>query len=188
MVFLCKQILIGHFVTTWQCSICHHPIDNQVRSIYSIEVGSCAMKRSSQSACTISDQGPVVQSMVSLMNVLMTNSLTAVAKVFSNTLIFLLQKLLTFFSAKNINVFAIFQDRNFNVMLANTLIKFWTTGPWAFAVHISTAPDKRGYPYNIFPNICFHRKISVLFGCKKCLIRSHASGLYGNQNNQRVCM
>ena len=63
----------------------------------------------------------------------MTNSLTVVANVFSNTLIFLLQKceellqamqkLLTIFSAKNINVFAIFQDRNFNVMLANS-VKF----------------------------------------------------------------
>ena len=36
--------------------------------------------------------GPVVQSMVSLLSLLMTNSLTAVAKVFSNTFIFLLQK------------------------------------------------------------------------------------------------
>ena len=64
----------------------------------------------------------------------MTNSLTVVANVFSNTLIFLLQKceellqamqkLLTIFSAKNINVFAIFQDRHFNVMLANSFVKF----------------------------------------------------------------
>ena len=37
-------------------------------------------------------QGPVVQSIISLMNLLMTNSLTVVAKVVSNTLIFLLQK------------------------------------------------------------------------------------------------
>ena len=36
--------------------------------------------------------GPVVQSFVSLTSSLMTNSLTVVAKVFSNTLIFLLQK------------------------------------------------------------------------------------------------
>ena len=35
---------------------------------------------------------PVVQSLVSLTNSLMTNFLTVVAKVFSNTLIFLLQK------------------------------------------------------------------------------------------------
>ena len=47
-----------------------------------------------------------------------------VAKAFSNTLIFLLhkmQKLLTFFSANIINVFAIFQDSNFNVTLANNI-------------------------------------------------------------------
>ena len=37
-------------------------------------------------------RGPVVQSIVSLMMALMTNSLTIVSKVFSNTLIFLLQK------------------------------------------------------------------------------------------------
>ena len=42
---------------------------------------------------------------------------------------FAMQKLLTF-SAKDINVFAIFQDRKFNVTLANNFIKFWTTGPW----------------------------------------------------------
>ena len=64
------------------------------------------------------DQGPVVQS----------NSLTVVAKVFSNTLIFLLQKYeyakaTHIFFCKNINVFAIFQDRNFNVMLVYN-IKF----------------------------------------------------------------
>ena len=36
--------------------------------------------------------GPVVQSTVSLTNLLMTNSLTVVAMVFSNTLIFLLKQ------------------------------------------------------------------------------------------------
>ena len=49
--------------------------------------------------------GPVVQSIVNLMSSLMTNSLTVVAKVFSNTSIFLLQKcelqkLLAFFFSK----------------------------------------------------------------------------------------
>ena len=37
-------------------------------------------------------QGPVVQSIVSLTDLLLTNLLTVVAKVFSNTLMFLLQK------------------------------------------------------------------------------------------------
>ena len=66
----------------------------------------------------------------------MTNSFTAVAKAFSNTLIFLLQKfellmqkLLIFFSAKNINVFAIFQNRNLNVTHANNFVSFEQLGP-----------------------------------------------------------
>ena len=42
---------------------------------------------------------PVVQSIISLTNLLMTNPLTVVAKVFLNTLIFL-QRLLTFFQQK----------------------------------------------------------------------------------------
>ena len=68
----------------------------------------------------------VVQSIVSLTSLLMTNSLTVVAKVFSNTLNFFLQKTesLFFSSAKRINVFAIFQDRNFNVTLAYDFVKF----------------------------------------------------------------
>ena len=57
----------------------------------------------------------------------MTNS-TVVAEVFSNTMIFLLQKcVIPIFSAKKkkkINVFAIFQDRNFNTTLANNFVKF----------------------------------------------------------------
>ena len=56
----------------------------------------------------------------------MTNSSTVVAEVLSYTLIILLQKcekLLTLFS-KNINVFAIFEDRNFNVKLDKNFVKF----------------------------------------------------------------
>ena len=72
----------------------------------------------------------VVQSIISL---ILTNLLTVVAKVlFSNTYIFLLQKMwiafYVFFSAKNMNVFAIFQDNNFNVKLANSFVTVWTTG------------------------------------------------------------
>ena len=33
------------------------------------------------------------------------------------------------FTAKNINVFAIFQNRNFNITLANNFVRFRTTGP-----------------------------------------------------------
>ena len=62
----------------------------------------------------------------------MTKTLSVEAKVFSNTLIFLLQKCeellqcksYSHFLAKNINVFAIIQDRNFNITLANSLVMF----------------------------------------------------------------
>ena len=65
----------------------------------------------------------------------MTNLLTVVAKVFSNTLIFLSfgcknvssfcnAKATHIFSAKNIYVVAIFQDKNFYIMLANNFVKF----------------------------------------------------------------
>ena len=67
--------------------------------------------------------GPVFQSFVSLTSSLMTNLLTAVAMVFSNTLIFLLQKYARIFLAKNITVFAILQIRNLNVMSANNFVK-----------------------------------------------------------------
>ena len=73
---------------------------------------------------------PVVQSIVSLTSWLMTNSLTVVATVFSDTLIFLLQKseycksYSHFFSAKNINVFGIFKERN-----SSTLLSFEQLGP-----------------------------------------------------------
>ena len=48
------------------------------------------------------------------------NLVIVVAKVFSNTLIFLLH----FSAKKKINVFAIFQDRHFNLTLANNFVKF----------------------------------------------------------------
>ena len=50
-----------------------------------------------------------------------------------------MQKLLTFFSGKSINVFATFQDRNFMVKLANNFVKFWIDGPrllyWGLMTH-----------------------------------------------------
>ena len=77
--------------------------------------------RSTISLFAIFFLGPVVQSIVSLTSVLMTNSLTIVTKVFSDTLIFLLLKCeyplqcksYSCFFRKNINLFAIFQDKNF---------------------------------------------------------------------------
>ena len=50
------------------------------------------------------------------------NSLPVVAKVFSNILIFCCKNVTHIFSAKTINVFAIFLE--FNVTLANNFVKF----------------------------------------------------------------
>ena len=85
--------------------------------------------------------GPVVQSIISLRSSLMKNLLTVVALYFQIHMYidifaakmwvaFAVQKLLTFFQQININVFPIFQDRNFNVTLANNFVKFWTAWPW----------------------------------------------------------
>ena len=70
--------------------------------------------------------GPVVQSIVSLASVFMTTYVVAevIFKYIDNCAakIWEMQKLLTFFQQKNINVFAIFQDRNLNVTLANKFV------------------------------------------------------------------
>ena len=70
--------------------------------------------------------GAVLQSTVRLMSVLMTNWLTIVVRVFLNTLIFSCKNVKSYphFFSKNINVFAIFQDRNVTVMLAYNFVKF----------------------------------------------------------------
>ena len=76
------------------------------------------------------EQGPGVQSIVSLTSSLMTNLLTVVAKVFSNTLIFLLPKFEVLLQykdyshifSKNINALVVFQDRNFDVILAKNFV------------------------------------------------------------------
>ena len=60
----------------------------------------------------------------------MEKSLAVVAKVFSNTLIFLCKNMSVFYNAKAThnfsakNTIAIFQDRNFNVTLTNSFVKF----------------------------------------------------------------
>ena len=61
-----------------------------------------------------------VQSFVSLSSSLMTKLLPVIAKVFSDKSVLLLQKYI--FSAKNINVLQIFQDRKFNITLSNNFI------------------------------------------------------------------
>ena len=91
----------------------------------------------SDCATSLVGLGPVVPNIIRLMSSLMTNWLTVVAKVFSNTLRFLLQKCeIHIFSAKTINVFAILQDRNFNVTscLRTTSLSFEQLG--IFTLHI----------------------------------------------------
>ena len=75
------------------------------------------------------NQGPLVQSIVSLTSSLMTNSLTFVVVVFSNTLIFLMQKNVSSFCNHNFQqkismYLPYFKKRNFNVMLTNNFVKF----------------------------------------------------------------
>ena len=73
------------------------------------------------------NQGPVVQSIVSLTSLFMTNLLTVVTKGFcccKNVSSFCNANTTHIFSAKNINVFAKLQDRNFNVTLANNFVQF----------------------------------------------------------------
>ena len=70
------------------------------------------------------------------------------------------------FSAKNIDVFAIFQGRNFNVTLANN-VKFWTTGPLTSAlVWIISVWDNKSQLIPIFEkfqilrsNFCLHEGV-----------------------------
>ena len=71
--------------------------------------------------------GPVVQSIVSLTSLLMTISLTIIAKYID-----IFAAKIWVFSQKNINAFAIFQDRNFNITLDNNYVKFWTNRPWSW--------------------------------------------------------
>ena len=40
-----------------------------------------------------------------------------------------MQKLLTFFSSKNISIYAIFNDQSFNNMLTNNIVSFEQLGP-----------------------------------------------------------
>ena len=115
VVLYCQPIAFSNYnkcpkiSNTWNCWIlseccwiCH---TEQLLKLYQLSWMSLKLRKKNQS--------PVFQSIVSLTSSLMTNLLTTVAKVFSHTLY------IDIFSAKNISVFAIFQDRNFKAMLAN---------------------------------------------------------------------
>ena len=65
-----------------------------------------------------------------------------------------MQKLLTFFS-KNISVYAIFDDQNFNDMLTNDIVTFEQLGPGSTLFAKAYLSQYFGYYRNIFP---FSRK------------------------------
>ena len=50
-----------------------------------------------------------------------------------------MQKLLTFFSAKNISVYVIFNDQSFNDTLTNDIVSFKQLGPGSFPTDHSKA-------------------------------------------------
>ena len=57
--------------------------------------------------------------------------LTVLVSTISNSQVFLLKncELLTFFLSKNISVYAIFNDQNFNNTLTNDIVSFEQLGP-----------------------------------------------------------
>ena len=68
-----------------------------------------------------------------------------------------------FFSAKNIGVFAIFQDRNFNFTLANSLLSFelgpdhYLISPWQHILLLFISSNE--FTDNI--HVCFHGESSA---------------------------
>ena len=74
------------------------------------------------------DQGPVVQSVVSLTSLLVVKMFTVLVSTISNSQVFLLQFFFFFFS-KHISVFAIFNDQSFNNTLTNDIVSFEQLDP-----------------------------------------------------------
>ena len=82
--------------------------------------------------------GPVVQSVVSLMSMLVGKMLTVLVSIVSNTQVFFAEKNVSSFCkcksyshffSKNISVYAIFNDQSFNDTLTNDIVSFEQLGP-----------------------------------------------------------
>ena len=82
--------------------------------------------------------GPVVQSVVSLMSMLVGKMLTVLVSTVSNTQVFFAEKNVSSFCkcksyshffSKNISVYAIFNDQSFNDTLTNDIVSFEQLGP-----------------------------------------------------------
>ena len=95
-------------------------------------------QRGFRSACTIahSDQGSVVQSIVSLTSSLVIKMLTVLVSTISNSQVFLLKKKMSSFMqsyshffSKNISIYATFNDQSFNDTLTNNIVSFQLLGP-----------------------------------------------------------
>ena len=88
----------------------------------------------------ITNQGPVVQSIVSLTSSLVVKMLTVLVSTISNSHVFLLKKVSSFrkyecksyshfFFSKNISIYTIFNDQSFNDMLTNKIVSFEKLDP-----------------------------------------------------------
>ena len=83
-------------------------------------------------------QGPVLQSIVRLTSLLVVKLLTVLLRTVSNLQVFLLkksEKSFSHFFSKNITIYAIFNDQNFNDMLTNHIVSFEQLGLVCFPVH-----------------------------------------------------
>ena len=74
------------------------------------------------------NQGPVVQSIVSLTSSLVVKFLTALVSTISNSQVCLLKSYSHFFS-KNISMYAIVNNQSFNDTLTNDILSFEQLGP-----------------------------------------------------------
>ena len=99
------------------------------------------------------DQGPVVQSVVSLTSSLRVISLTVLADSIHNILIFFAEKMwvafaLTFFFSKKYQNICVSLDINFNKSLTNNIVSFEQLGP-------DTAFCRVWAGFMLFAQVCF---------------------------------
>ena len=74
-------------------------------------------------------QGPVIQSVVSLMSSLVVKMLTVLLSTISSSQVFLLKNVNSFFKCKNITVYGLFNDQSFDDVLTKDIVSFERLGP-----------------------------------------------------------
>ena len=90
----------------------------------------------------INDQGPVVQSILSLTSALVVKMLTVLVSTISDSHVVLLKHVSSFckcrsysyFFSKNIIIYAIFNDQCFNDTLTNDIVSFEQLGPENYTI------------------------------------------------------